>query len=171
MRIHTLKRELWLARPVEEVFPFFADARNLEILTPPWLKFKIVTPGDIVMKTGTNIDYKLRVRGLPVRWTSEITVWEPNRRFVDEQRRGPYKLWRHEHLFSARDGGTVVEDRVDYAVPGGVLVHRLFVQNDVREIFDYRAEMLKKTFTARFEATESAESSEVKRGGRVQAGT
>jgi ligand-binding SRPBCC domain-containing protein len=148
MKTHTLKAELWLPRPVKDVFPFFADARNLELLTPPWLKFKVLTPGSIAMEPGTIIDYKLRVHGLPIRWTSEITVWEPNRRFVDEQRRGPYRLWVHEHVFSDKNHGTLAEDIVEYAVPGGALVHKLFVAKDVKKIFQYRAEKLKELFPA-----------------------
>jgi ligand-binding SRPBCC domain-containing protein len=146
MKTHTLRTELWLPRPVKDVFPFFADARNLETLTPPWLSFKVLTQGEIEMAPGTIIDYRLRVHGIPIRWRSEIKVWEPNRRFVDEQRRGPYRLWIHEHSFTDREGGTLAEDKVEYAVPGGALVHRLFVQKDVRSIFDYRAEKLRELF-------------------------
>lgn len=148
MRIHVLERELRLPRPVEDVFPFFADARNLEILTPPWLNLRVITPGVITMAPGILIDYKLRVRGFPVRWQSEITAWEPPHRFVDEQRRGPYRLWVHEHRFEAVDGGTLARDKVEYAVLGGGLVNRLLVVRDLEKIFDYRAETLKGRFPA-----------------------
>lgn len=145
-RISELRRELWLPPPPERLFPFFADALNLETLTPPWLAFRVVTPAPIEMRRGTRIDYRLRVHGLPLRWQSEITAWEPPHRFVDEQRRGPYKLWIHEHVFEGRDGGTVVRDHVRYDVPGGALVDRWIVRRDLRRIFDYRHERLKEMF-------------------------
>ncbi len=136
----TFQTQQWLARPLAEVFDFFADARNLQVLTPEWLNFCILTPGPIQMQQGTIIEYRLRLRGFPLRWRSEITVWEPPWRFVDEQRRGPYRLWIHEHRFAARDGGTVVTDLVRYAPPGGRLVDRLFVRPDLERIFRYRRE-------------------------------
>ena len=142
MRVFTLRNEVWLPRPINEVFEFFSDAYNLETLTPPILRFEVLTPAPIRMETGTLIDYKLRLRGLPVRWQSEITAWEPPHRFVDEQRRGPYSMWVHEHTFEERGSGTLARDNVRYAVPGGALVHKLFVARDVRSIFEYRAERL-----------------------------
>lgn len=148
MTIHVFETELWLPRPREKVFPFFADARNLELITPPWLNFHILTPGEIPMRAGAIIDYQLRIRGFPVRWRTEITDWNPPVSFCDEQRRGPYRLWRHGHTFEEKDGGTLCRDRVEYAVPGGVLVHRLFVRREVETIFDYRAEALKRHFAA-----------------------
>lgn len=147
MKVHVLKREVWLPRPIGEVFPFFGDARNLERITPPWLRFNVITPGEIVMMPGTIIDYRLKLRGVPLAWRSEITAWEPPHRFVDEQRRGPYRLWVHEHRFSEKNGGTHAEDIVQYAVLGGELVHRLFVKRDVERIFDYRATKLRELFT------------------------
>jgi ligand-binding SRPBCC domain-containing protein len=146
MKVSLFTTEQWLPRPRAEVFPFFADARNLEAITPPWLNFVILTPGEIPMRPGALIDYRLRIRGIPVRWRTEITAWEPPFRFVDEQRRGPYRLWRHTHEFEERDGGTLCRDRVEYAVPGGALVDWLFVQRDVRRIFNYRAEVLQRYF-------------------------
>jgi ligand-binding SRPBCC domain-containing protein len=137
-----LVSELWLPQPREKVFSFFADARNLQAITPPWLDFRIANPGPIEMKVGACIDYRLRVHGIPMRWQSEITAWEPPVRFVDEQRRGPYRSWIHEHTFEEKDGGTLVKDHVRYAVPGGKLINRLFVSRDVRRIFAYRCERL-----------------------------
>ena len=142
MSVFALRNEVWLPRPIDEVFEFFSDAYNLETLTPPILRFEVLTPDPIRMETGTLIDYKLRLRGLPVRWQSEITAWEPPHRFVDEQRRGPYSMWVHEHTFVEKDGGTLAKDNVDYSVPGGALVNRLFVARDVRKIFEYRTERL-----------------------------
>ena len=146
MRIFHLRSSLWLPRPLDDVFDFFADARNLERLTPPWLRFEIVTPGPIAMRPGTPIAYRLKLHGIPLRWDSEIAVWEPPHRFVDVQRRGPYRRWVHEHRFEARDGGTLVSDHVRYAVLGGALVERLFVRRDVEAIFAYRRDVLVKTF-------------------------
>ena len=142
------RSELWLPRPVDEIFPFFSDAANLQELTPPFLHFHVVTPGPIAMGVGTRIDYRLKVRGIPIRWQSEITVWEPPHRFVDEQRRGPYRAWVHTHRFTAKDGGTLVEDEVRYDVLGGWLVDRLVVRRDVAKIFAYRTARMRALFGA-----------------------
>lgn len=146
MRIHELEREVLLSRARSVIFPFFADARNLERITPPWLSFQVLTPGEITMTEGTRIDYRLRVHGIPIRWTSVITRWEPPHLFVDEQARGPYRLWRHTHRFEETPGGTRATDHVAYAVPGGALVHALVVKRDVERIFDYRCERLLEIF-------------------------
>lgn len=137
---------LWLPRPVEQVFPYFADAHNLQELTPEFLHFRVLTPPPIPMGVGTRIDYRLRLHGIPIRWQSEITAWEPPHRFVDEQRRGPYRAWVHEHRFTTKDGGTWVEDEVGYDVIGGALVHALLVRKDVARIFAYREAKLRKRF-------------------------
>lgn len=138
MTDRTLHQSTFVARPRAEVFEFFADPGNLELLTPPWLSFRILTPPPIAMCAGLRIDYRIALHGLPLRWQSEITAWEPPFRFVDEQRRGPYRLWIHEHRFLERDGGTEIVDQVRYAAPGGRLVERLFVDRDLARIFDYR---------------------------------
>ena len=143
MKIFTLTNELWLPLQPHEVFPFFADAFNLERLTPPSLRFEVLTPPPIEMAAGALIAYRVRLRGIPMRWQSEITAWEPPHRFVDEQRRGPYRLWVHEHTFTAQDGGTLAKDIVQYAVLGGVIVQRLFVAPELKSIFDYRNAALK----------------------------
>jgi ligand-binding SRPBCC domain-containing protein len=146
VRPATLTTEQVLPRPLHELFPFFAEARNLERITPPWLRFEVLTPGPISMRAGALIDYRLRWRGLPLRWRTEIEVWEPPHRFVDRQVRGPYLLWRHEHRFVAHGNGTLATDRIDYAAPGGRLVHRLVVDRDVRRIFEYRRRALLQLF-------------------------
>jgi len=148
MRTFELRSSVRLARPLDEVYPFFADAYNLEELTPPWLRFEILTPRPIEMKPGALIDYKLKLRGLPIRWQTEITAWEPPFRFVDEQRRGPYSLWVHEHRFREEDGETICDDYIQYAMPGGALVHSLFVRRDVEKIFGYRREKMLELFGA-----------------------
>jgi ligand-binding SRPBCC domain-containing protein len=147
MTTHELVWEQRLPRSRAEIFPFFADAFNLQKLTPPWLDFKILTPAPIVMQVGAHIDYQLRVHGIPLRWRTQITGWEPPTRFVDEQLRGPYRQWRHTHIFETTDdGGTLCRDVLSYAVLGGSLVNRLLVQNDVEKIFAYRREILQKIF-------------------------
>lgn len=156
MRTFTLHTELWLPRPPECVFPFFADAHNLESITPPLLRFSVLTPAPIQMKQGALIDYRLRIRGVPVGWRTRIAAWEPPTRFIDEQLRGPYRLWHHEHTFIAENGGTRCVDHVRYAVPGGPLVeravHRLLVRRDVERIFAFRQERLRAIFGSEAEA-------------------
>lgn len=140
---------LFLPRPIEAVFDFFSDAGNLEAITPPWLRFGIVTPRPLDMGVGTLIDYRLKVRGVPTRWRTRIAVWEPPHRFIDEQLRGPYRLWVHEHAFEPHEGGTICRDRVTYAVPGGPLapvINRLVVKRDVDRIFAYRAKRMGELF-------------------------
>ena len=146
MRTHAFERQTWLDAPLDRVFAFFSDARNLERLTPPFVGFEILTPTPVEMRVGALIDYRIRLHGLPLRWRSEITAWEPPFRFVDEQRRGPYRQWIHEHRFEARDGGTLVTDTVRYSVLGGALIERLFVRRDIRRIFDYRTARLAELF-------------------------
>ena len=147
MRIREFKSEQWLPRPCAEIFAFFSAAANLDAITPPWLKFETLTPAPIAMRGGTLIDYKLRIRGIPIRWRTEITAWDPPRRFVDEQIRGPSRVWIHEHTFEERDGGTLMRDRVRYAVPFDWLVHGILVRPDVERIFAYRTEMLRERFS------------------------
>ena len=138
MKTHQFKTEQWFPLKRDVVFPFFASARNLQIITPPWLDFTFLTPEPIEMRVGARIDYRMRVHGLPIRWQSEITVWDPPFRFVDEQRRGPYRRWVHQHTFVERSGGTACQDEIEYAVPGGSLVNWLLVRQDIRKIFEYR---------------------------------
>ena len=138
--------EQLVPRPLEEVFAFFSDPHNLQRITPPWLDFEVLGMSDSQMREGLLIDYRLRIHGIPIRWRSEITVWDPPRRFVDEQRRGPYRLWIHEHTFEARGDGTLVCDHVQYSVPGGVIVQKLFVARDVGRIFAFRRRKLEELF-------------------------
>ena len=139
---HTLTREQALPGPRGEVFAFFADAGNLEAITPPWLRFSIVTPGPIAMGPGTLIEYRLMLHRLPISWLTQIEVWEPGVRFVDVQLSGPYRLWHHTHEFAASgDGGTLMRDTVRYALPFGPLgevARRAFVARDLERIFDFR---------------------------------
>lgn len=148
MKTFSYRSEQRLPRSLDKVFPFFADARNLEELTPSWLRFDVVTPEPIPMAVGTTIDYRLSWRGIPLRWTSEIAAWEPPHRFIDRQIRGPYRLWHHEHRFEEFENGTNVIDEVDYAVWGGAIANRLGVARDIEKIFAYRTARLKEIFRA-----------------------
>jgi ligand-binding SRPBCC domain-containing protein len=141
-----LERELFVPSPLSEVFPFFADAHNLERLTPTWLSFKILTPPPIQMGVGTLIDYRIKLYGVPMRWRTLISAWEPPHRFVDEQLRGPYSVWWHEHLFEERDGGTLLRDRVRYRAPFGFIAHPLFVRAELDKIFSFRHEVIRRSF-------------------------
>ncbi len=146
---HILEAETKLYRPIAEVFDFFSKAENLNEVTPPELSFKIKTPLPIVMQKGTIIDYRIALMGIPFGWRTLISAWEPNRRFVDEQVRGPYVLWRHEHTFEQCDGYVLMRDRVEYRSPGWILepiVHHLFVKNKVESIFAHRTVIFDKLF-------------------------
>ncbi len=148
---HTLRREQRLPGSPEQVFPFFADAGNLEAITPPWLGFEVVTPRPIEMRVGALIEYRLRLHGLSIGWLTRIEEWEPGVRFVDVQLAGPYKLWHHTHEFEpAPGGGTLMRDSVRYALPLGPLgelAHRLLVRRDLRRIFDFRARAIRARLT------------------------
>ncbi len=142
-----LERKTRVRRPLEETFRFFAAPRNLAEITPGWLAFRLLDTGDLEMRRGLRLHYRIRPLGFPQRWTSEITVWDPPHRFVDEQVEGPYRAWRHTHEFRALpDGGTEVRDRVEYELPFGLigrLAHALLVKHQLRAIFDYRARRIR----------------------------
>jgi ligand-binding SRPBCC domain-containing protein len=142
---HVLRREQRLPGPPAAVFPFFADAGNLGAITPPWLGFHVVgAPPE--MRAGALIEYRLRLRGLPITWLTRIDDWAPGERFVDVQLSGPYRLWHHTHEFRPLPGGgTLMTDTVRYALPFGPLgslAHRVLVRRDLERIFDYRARQL-----------------------------
>jgi ligand-binding SRPBCC domain-containing protein len=147
--MHVLERELLVPAPRERVFPFFADAHNLERITPPALRFRILTPGAIEMRPGAVIDYRLSLAGVPFRWRTVIEAWDPPNQFVDLQTRGPYKLWRHTHTFADAPGGTLMRDRVEYELPLGplgALARRLFVARQLDGIFRYRQQVIADVF-------------------------
>ena len=146
MKYFHFESRLWLNRPRDEVFEFFSDPLNLEEITPAWLRFRVVSKLPSLMHRGAEIEYRLRIRGVPVGWRSRITVWDPPHRFVDEQVRGPYRMWIHEHRFVEDSGGTLCADNVSYVPPGGPLINTLFVERDIRKIFAYRSVRLQKIF-------------------------
>jgi ligand-binding SRPBCC domain-containing protein len=141
----TLHRDTIVPASLEETFAFFADAANLQRLTPEWLNFTVLTPMPVVMRRGLEIEYRIRLYGVPVPWKSSIDLWEPGVRFVDRQIVGPYRWWRHEHRFEAVAGGTKVTDHVDYLPRAAWLLSR-FVQRDLERIFTYRQHALREIF-------------------------
>ncbi len=147
-----LERTQRIELPIDETFELFCDAFNLERITPPFLNFRVVTPRPIEMREGALLEYRLRLHGIPVRWKTRISTWDPPHRFVDEQISGPYALWHHTHTFEADgDDATVVRDRVRYRIgfgPIGALALRLFVRRDVERIFDYRREAMLRLIAA-----------------------
>lgn len=137
--------ETLVPAPLEATFAFFADASNLQRLTPGWLEFSIVTPLPIVMRAGLEIDYRIRLYGVPLAWTSRIDVWEPGHRFVDRQIAGPYLWWRHEHRFESAGGATRVIDEVEY-LPRAAWMTARMVRRDVERIFRFRQNALHQIF-------------------------
>lgn len=172
-KVWRLEAEQVLDHTVEDVFPFFSDAYNLERLTPSFLRFHVVSParGEVEMGEGLIIRYKLRVRGLPIRWKTEILDWDPPRRFVDNQASGPYALWHHTHTFEPIDGGarTLCRDVVLYRPLGGPLaplINALAVRRDVEQIFRYRFRRLEEIFPVRrSDSGEDRDPTEVDRAG------
>jgi hypothetical protein len=141
MSVHVLERRQRLPGALEDVFGFFADAFNLQAITPAWLHFRVLTPAPVAMAPGALLEYRLRLHGLPLRWLTRIEVWEPPVRFVDVQVRGPYRLWHHTHSFEPAGDGTIVRDRVRYALPLGPLgelAHAALVRRDLDRIFAFR---------------------------------
>jgi ligand-binding SRPBCC domain-containing protein len=139
---YLLQREQWVPQPLEDVFVFFSDARNLEAITPAWLGFRMLSPPPVAMQSGTIIRYRICWHGFPLRWLTEIESWNPPTRFVDVQREGPYRLWHHTHSFESVEGGTRIRDVVRYALPFGILgrvAHACLVRSELEAIFDYRA--------------------------------
>lgn len=143
--MHRLLRTQLVPRDLDSVFSFFADAANLEAITPRFLRFSILTPAPIAMHVGTRIDYRLSLFGVPLTWRTRITAWEPGVRFVDEQESGPYALWRHTHEFTPQGKSTLMRDVVEYREPLGPLgqvAHVLFVERTLNRIFDYRRDAI-----------------------------
>jgi ligand-binding SRPBCC domain-containing protein len=149
VRVHHLIREQYLRQPLDAMFAFFSDPRNLEALTPPWLRFALLEPAPAQIAPGTRIDYRLRVHGVPLKWTSEIEAFEPGVGFIDRQLSGPYALWHHTHEFEALGEGTLIRDRVRYSIGFGLLgeLARLAqVQRDLDNIFDFRRRAVEEIF-------------------------
>ena len=139
--MYVLERTQVVPVPIEQAFAFFSDAHNLELITPPWLRFRIVeAPSDV--GRGSLLRYRLSLFGIPIRWRTEIVEWSPPRGFVDVQRRGPFLAWEHSHRLTSVEGGTEIYDHVRYRLyfgPLGAFVRRVLVRRWVEGIFDYRA--------------------------------
>jgi len=149
MHVYTLRCEMVAPIPIAEVFRVFEDPYNLARITPPWLRFRVTSTERVEMCKDAQIDYVIRWLGIPMRWRTVITQYEPPHLFVDEEVRGPYRLWRHRHEFEATAEGTLVRDRVDYALPLGILgraAHGLMVGAQLRGIFAYRQAKLNELF-------------------------
>ena len=148
MKTFHLDRELAIARPLKEVFAFFSNPKNLEAITPPWLRFQIRDASEDPLRKGSQIRYRLKVHGFPMGWTSLISTWNPPYSFVDEQVRGPYRVWHHTHTFTPQDGGTVLGDDVVMRPRGGPLAPLVMrcVRSDVARIFTHRAKVMAEVF-------------------------
>ena len=150
MKTQRLHREQYVGHPLPEVFQFFERPENLALLTPPSLGFRLLTPSPVLMMKGAVIDYSIRVMGVRMKWRSLISGYAPLSAFSDDQVRGPYAFWHHTHTFAESDGGTLLTDEVQYALPLGFLGRigqRLIVQRQLEQIFSYRAEAIERIFS------------------------
>ena len=137
-----LSREQCISRSIEDVFAFFANAKNLEAITPTWLGFRILSSDPITLRAGAQVVYRLYWHRFPLRWVTEIRSWNPPTSFTDVQLRGPYSHWHHTHTFRSVEGGTLIRDAIEYALPFGILgqlAHSAVVKANLNAIFDYRA--------------------------------
>ena len=150
MKTYNIKFQQFIDLPINDVFNFFSKPENLSLITPPRLKFDILTPVPIIMKEGQLIDYSLTIiYCLKLRWRTLITDYNQPYKFVDQQIKGPYSLWHHTHEFEEKDGGTLIHDSVTYAVPFGVigqLLHAVYIKHDIKNIFKYRHKILDAIF-------------------------
>jgi ligand-binding SRPBCC domain-containing protein len=149
MQAHTLTFETKLYRSLDDIFDFFSNAENLNTVTPTDVEFSMLTPTPIKMQVGTLINYRIKLMGIPFFWRTHINVWEPPYRFVDEQVKGPYMLWHHEHTFEQKDGYVLMTDKLHYLSPGWFLeplINRFFVTPQIKKIWGYRDQQFKKLF-------------------------
>lgn len=147
--MYIIEREQIINKKLEDIFPFFTEAENLAIITPSWLKFKIRSKSTKYMQLGSEFNYTIKFFGLPMFWKTKITKYEPTYLFVDEQLRGPYKKWIHEHSYTDKGDKTIIHDKVEYDLYGGIfksVIHQLFVKRSVQKIFEYRKTILGEYF-------------------------
>jgi len=148
-KYYKLKEEQFINLPIEKVFSYFSNPANLQEITPKYLNFNIKTQPPFNMSAGQLFEYRLRVRGIPINWTSLISSYDPPYGFIDEQIKGPYSTWHHTHTFKSQDGGTLIVDEVQYSLPFGFIgriVHYLWVKRDLAAIFKYRQKVIAKNF-------------------------
>ena len=158
-RSFVLRSSMVLEHSRETLFEFFSDAFQLQKITPHWLNFEIQTPAPISICQGCLLDYSIRLHGIPIRWRTEISSWDPPFSFTDRQLRGPYSLWEHLHTFESVPEGTLAVDEVRYRVFGGRLINRLFVEKDLVKIFTFRRMKMLELFPPRTAKFESAKAS------------
>ena len=147
--MYNIKFSQFIPQPIDKVFAFFARPENLECITPKNLKFSIKTLSPIRMETGQIIDYNIKIKGFPLRWRSLISSYDPPYRFIDEQIRGPYSKWHHTHTFTKENGGTKIDDQIEYSLPFGLLgriTHSIWIKKDLEKIFEYRSKTIEKVF-------------------------
>ena len=145
---HYLKMETFVPGEIEEIFAFFSNAQNLELITPPELNFSIISPLPIVMQKGTLIDYRIRLLGFTFHWKTLISKWEPRKNFIDEQLKGPYAKWIHTHIFEPKEDGVSIKDEVQYRLPLFPFGEIMFpiVRLQLKRIFEYRSSRINELF-------------------------
>ena len=150
MKTYNVRFEQFIDLPRDNVFRFFSKPQNLSLITPPRLKFNILTPTPLLMKEGQLIDYSLIIMYcIKLRWRTLITHYEKPYKFIDQQIKGPYSLWHHTHIFEEKNGGTLIKDEVTYSVPFGLIgrfINAIYIQYDVKSIFKYRHKILDQIF-------------------------
>ncbi len=155
MQAHSLTFETKLYRPLDEIFNFFSNAENLTAVTPTDVEFSMLTPTPIKMHVGTMINYRIKLMGVPFFWCTHINMWEPPYRFADEQLKGPYVFWHHEHTFEQKEGYVLMTDKLHYLSPGWFLeplINRFFVTPQIKKIWVFRDQQFKKLFGKKEEA-------------------
>ena len=152
MKVHKLQYKQFIDKNINEVFDFFSNPENLSVITPKKLNFTILTPGPIKMKDGQLIDYTITLLGKKIRWRTMITDYEPPKMFIDQQLKGPYSMWHHEHSFKEVKNGVEIIDTIHYSVPFGFLgdiVNFLFIRRDLENIFKHRKVVIEPYFKAK----------------------
>ena len=157
MKVYKIETSQYIKRSLAEVFDYFSRPENLAEITPSELNFRILTPQPLEMKQGTIIDYTIKLFKIPIHWRTLITVFEPPYRFVDEQIKGPYKLWHHTHIFKEITGGVEIHDSVSYSIPFGLLgrlLHAVWIRRDLERIFEHRKNVIDQIFSRNNEDTQ-----------------
>ena len=149
MKIYELVKTQVIDSSIDNVFDFFAKPENLKKITPEKLSFNIITPTPITMDKGTVIDYTIRLFGIQVHWRTLITMYDPPHEFIDEQIKGPYNFWHHNHKFKEVEGGVEISDKVNYSIPMGVfgrVLHFFWIKRDLEKIFLHRKKFFENIF-------------------------